>query len=218
MLQKTILDIIKSKFTSAIEVSINDEIYNACENFANKVNPTTKYNDCGQNDMNKRLIDNLIGKIAEFGTYGILNSIAKENGFTINQPDVLIYKGKKKSWKSDLIIEADDGDINIAVKAQSLSQAMKYSLSGTFQAASFRKDKVLDSTDEIIFLCMVNDTNYRKVLVLPPKTIGEIKFGDPKLFKFKGIKICYYAKDNFAEEDIKGWLTDFGVEKFGSII
>lgn len=214
MIQKEIIDIIYDNFQSAIEVTINDEVFDSCSKFANDVNPTTKYNDCGQVDMSKRLIDNLIGKIAEFGVYGILNKIGKDKNFNVCMPDINIYKGKKKNWKSDLAIETDDGYVSIAVKSQSLSQALKYSFSGTFQIASFRKDKVFDNANELIFLCLVDDVNskYKKILILPPKKVSDITFADPKLPKFRGIKTCYYAKDNFNAEQLKTWMTDFGVK------
>ncbi|MFZ4768630.1 MAG: hypothetical protein ACOYLO_00520 [Ferruginibacter sp.] len=219
MESKEIIDILYKKFDNAIEVSINDEILDLCKKFASAVNPTTRYDDCGQNDMDKRYIDNLIGKISEFAVYGILNSIGKENNFEVNRPDINIYKGKKKSWKSDLSIIATDNEINMAVKSQTLSQALKYSFSGTFQAASFRRDAALDNSNEIIFLCLVDDSSdYKKTLVLPPKKISDIKMSDPKLPKFRGIKICYYAKENFEQEVIVDWLNKFGVKKLDKIL
>jgi len=210
-----ILEIINANFEDAVEVEINDEIYEICRDFAEKVNPTTKYGDCGQNNMNKRLIDNLIGKIAEFSTYAILNKIGRNNEFILDMPDISIYKGRQKTWKSDLSIKADDGEINIAVKSQSVSQAKKYSLSGTFQISATRSDKVFEKQDELIFLCLVDDINNdgKKTLILPPKTIGNIKFSDPKLPKYKGVKTCYYARENFEEETLQTWLDKFGAEK-----
>lgn len=203
------------KMEDAIEVEIKDEVYQMCYKFANEVNPTTKYGDCGQNDMNKRMIDNLIGKIGEFAVWFILKHICSLQS---DSPDCNIYKGKQKSWKSDLLINTDDGNINCAVKTQSLSQAIKYGLSGTFQIASFRKDKVFDSKNELIFLCLVDDNDenlcYKRILVLPPKKITDIKFSDPKLLKFKGIKTCYYAHENFDKEKLLVWLTKFS-SKFG---
>lgn len=212
--------IILNSFEDAIAVDIGKDVYDICNKFAESVNPTTKYNDCGQNDMSKRLLDNLIGKIGEFSVFGILRMIGKEKGFSINYPDVNVYKGKQKNWKSDLAIPCDDGDINIAVKSQSLSQALKYSFSGTFQTASFRKDKVFDNKDELIFLCLIDDVvgDYKKSLVLPPKTIDDIKFSDPKLPKFKGIKTCYYAKDNFHHDHLHTWLSKFGANNIDKII
>jgi len=167
--------------------------------------------------MDKRFIDNMIGKLAEFSVYGIIKNICE---IEIAPPDIIIYSGKKKSWRSDLVIKADDGDLNIAVKSQSMSQAVKYSFSGTFQSASFRKDKVFENTDELIFLCMVDDTitEYRKTLVMPPKQLKEITFADPKLLKFKGIKTCYYARDNFSTDNLTTWMTSFGIEKVANAI
>ena len=54
MESKEIIDILYKKFDNAIEVSINDEILDLCKKFASAVNPTTRYDDCGQNDMDKR--------------------------------------------------------------------------------------------------------------------------------------------------------------------
>ena len=220
MNQNQILDTIKEKFKYAIEVKISDDVYNICLNFAEKVNTTTKYEDCGQFNMDKRKIDNLIGKIAEYSVYAVLDKIGKEHNFKMNLPDIEIYKGRKKSWRSDLVIDAEDGYVDIGVKAQSLSQAIKYSLSGTFQIASFRKDEVFKHPNEVIFLCMVDDMggDYKRIMLLPPKKICEIIFADPKVPRFKGIKTCYYAKDNFEQKELKDWMETFGIKKFGSII
>ena len=207
--------ILNEKFNNAVEIKLEQHIYDICEKFAYEVNPTTKYADCGQNDMNKRLTDNIIGKVGEFAAYTELCALGKEYGFITTPPDTKIYKGRQKSWRADMLINCADGYLCVAVKAQSLSQALKYSFSGTFQCASFRKDAALEKNDELIILCLVDDmsANNDRIMILPPKIIGEIKFSDPKLPKYKGIKICYYARDNFDLDILRGWVDTFGINK-----
>ena len=214
-MREQIITNILDNFTDAIDVGINDKICNQCQSFAQEVNSTTKYGDCGQNNMDKRQFDNFVGKIAEFGVYAVLSKMGKEYNFTINLPDCNIYKGKEKSWRSDFCIQStvdENIKLDIAVKGQALTQAKKYELSGTFQIASFRKDNVFTKPDELVFLCLVDDISDKyRVLVLPPKQIKNIKFSDPKIPKFKGLKSCYYAKDNFDKEKLDFWLSDYNL-------
>ena len=184
-------------------INISKEINNNCLAFAKAVNSTTNYQDCGQINMQKREYDNYIGKLGEYGVYSFLKTLSKGLQFTIDEPDINIYNSKKKSWKSDLCIKQDDVTIDFAVKSQAWAQAKRYDFSGTFQIASFRKDSIFERPDELVFLALVDDRTDVKVLVMPPKQVSEIKFADPKLPKFKGLKLCYYAKDNFDDRNLK---------------
>jgi hypothetical protein len=196
-------------------VGLNEKIYTICEKFAEQVNPTTKYSDCNQNNIKKKLLDNLVGKLGEFGCYCILKEVASKYNWLLELPDTKIYKGTKKNWRSDLIISDGITTVNFAVKTQLLSQAKKYGFSGTFQCAEFRRDTVLQRPDEFVFLCMVDDSRSLKsanVLIMPVKQVKDIKLSDPKLIKLKGYKKCYYARENFDNECLKRWFVDLNIQ------
>jgi hypothetical protein len=168
-----VLEYLNLKLKEPQCVIISSKILNICQEFAEKVNQTTVYSDCGQNNQKKKLFDNLVGKLAEFAVFNLLNSVKKDK-FVVNEPDVNIYEGSKKSWDSDLCITKDEAKINVAVKCQDISQAKIYGFSGTFQNSSSRKDKAIEKKDELVFLCLHFVQNkIHKIMIMPPKTIGE---------------------------------------------
>ena len=81
------LELLSYKITTGTIINISDDIKTKCNEFANAVNTTTSYGDCGQNNLNKRLIDNYTGKICEFAVYNFLNSLGNDYGFTLDEPD-----------------------------------------------------------------------------------------------------------------------------------
>lgn len=202
---------LQQKFQNAIEISLNPHIYNLCINFAKNVNSTTCYNDCGQNDLSKKELDNIVGKLGEWGTYGALMNIGKSIGdFSISYPDMAIYTSSNKSWESDFVIKHKSTVNRIAVKSQEISQAKRFGFSGTFQIASNRKDSVFTHPNELVFLCLVDvNKDTPRVLILPPKTVSEIKFSEPALAKYKDFKTCYYAKENFDNDLLDYWVSSF---------
>lgn len=207
------IDYISSKFKEPQCCVITKDVLETCEEFAKKVNETTIYSDCGQNNLKKKYQDNLIGKLSEFGVYSVLNFI-KKDVFSVSKPDTNIYQGNEKSWDSDLFIESNNEKINIAVKSQTLSQAKVYGFSGTFQNSITRKDSAIQNKNELVFLCLHFVQNkVIKILVMPPKFIKDISFLPPKDPRLAEYKTCYYVYNNFDTNNLKSWFKKFNVDE-----
>lgn len=195
-------------------IIIPNDIVEECSKFAEKVNETTMYADCGQTNNKKKIFDNFVGKLGEFAVYKLLSSINKDY-YSINEPDINIYEGAKKNWDSDLYLKKGEDKISIAVKSQDVSQAKIYGFSGTFQNSSSRKDKAIYNKNELVFLCLHFSENKKvhKVLVMPPKKISEISFLAPKEVRLADSKICYYAYNNFNTTNLKKWLKKLSIDE-----
>jgi hypothetical protein len=174
-------------FGHIIKVKIPRTLIYKAQEFAVAVAKTTNYNDSNQHSSQKITDDHFVSKIGEesvkmvFGKYAIVKG-----------PDYGIYHAKEKSWDDDLYINGT----GLAVKTQKRSAALRYGLSWTFQAGTFRKDTILNSPNSWVSFVEYNDKdNENACYVYPAFQIHELTFKDPVLTKLKGQKLVVYAKD-----------------------
>lgn len=170
------------------QVDIDKATIQKAKEFAEKVVSTIDYGDSNQFDLNKIKDDHFISKIGEEAAKKVFESL----GRSVKGPDYAIYKKNQKSWDDDLYIDNE----GLAVKTQKRSAAERYGLSWTFQASSFRRDKILDKKDAWVCFVECNDKdNSFKCTVYPPYQMKELILGEPKLEHVKGKKKVAYASE-----------------------
>ena len=94
------------------------------EEFSNKID-VNYYSGRNQFDVQKKRLDQKVGKLGELAVYGVL----KDKLTNITEPDFNIYEAKDKSWDFD--IKADN--VNLHVKSQLITQANLFGESWIFQ-------------------------------------------------------------------------------------
>lgn len=165
-----------------MKVKVPKNIIKDCENFANKVITTNvdKYRTRNQfqADMIKKQI--IQGKIAEFGVYYFFDGRCSE-------PDLEVYPKQNKSFDADLHLS----NINLHIKSQSKESEARYSKSWVFQA----EDPLFKnaSDNDLCVFCTVDNDEVEISLV---KKFKNVKFGEPKLAKFRDIKRMVYYEEN----------------------
>jgi hypothetical protein len=173
------------------EYFLDKDIVILCKHFAEKVVQTNIdcYKDRNQNSIEKIKKDILIGKLAEWGVFFVYHFVRGK--MNISSPDMRIYSIKDKSFDADLKF----GLFNLHVKSQTSESAYRYGDSWVFQI----KDPLFVYSNEydIIIGCRVYlESDGALVQIKLEKPFDNLKFGEPKLAKFCGIKKTIYLKDN----------------------
>lgn len=141
---------------------------------------TVKYGDSKQFSAEKIQNDHFTGKIAEFCAHHVLKDF-----HDINPPDCQIYKGKGKSWESDLV-----GKVEFAIKSQTYESYRKYGASVMFQdIKGGRRDPILDKPEAFVVYVVVGGGFG---IVLPPIQVKDLILDEPKLWHLKGKKSVAY--------------------------
>jgi len=181
------------KITEKQLIVLQPEIIEKANEFADAVTSTTNYSDSNQHIAKKIRDDHFISKLGEEAVKILL----QQNGCEVTGPDYQIYKGRNKSWSSDLYIDS----LGIAVKTQRRSAAKRYGLSWTFQAGHIRRDRILAKPEAWVFFVEYIDTKHspNELIVYPPKQIKDLVFEDPVLPYLRGEKLVVYKKANFVE-------------------
>jgi hypothetical protein len=173
------------KFYSTIkQVNLPRAAVESAWNFAKKVVSTIDYSDSNQLQLNKIKDDHFVSKLGEEACKIILSEFAEVKG-----PDYNIYDASQKSWSDDLYINK----IGFAVKTQRRTNAMKYSLSWTFQSGEKRKDIILNKPEAWVVFVEYDDTHPYACYIYPPMQIKELIFGEPKLERLREHKKVVYA-------------------------
>lgn len=177
-------------FVKVQTVVVDASLVVKAKSFARQVTPTigspgNGYRDTNQFNLQKIEKDHFISKVGEEAVRIVFEQLGRQ----VQGPDYQIYKGKKKSWDSDLYIDG----LGLAVKTQAASLAQKFGLSWTFQAGNYRKDPILNNLDAWVCFVEFNETT-RQCAVYPPYQIKELTFGEPKLDRLKGSKRVVYAE------------------------
>lgn len=145
---------------------------------------STKYYGArnGQYDAEKRVRDQIIGKLAEFVVYGELKGTDSD----MTPPDCEVYPAGKKSWKEDLTHKEMGA---ISVKGQDVKMAAIYGQSWVFE----KIDR--GNPDHIAFVSI--DLENRQYEIIGIKKASEIVYGELKKKSLNATKKAVYAKDNF---------------------
>lgn len=174
-------------YDSILKIEIPKELVDKAKRFAVAVVETTNYSDSNQFSKQKITDDHFISKVGEEAVKIVFSKYTNVKG-----PDYGIYDVKSKSWDEDLYID----DLGLAVKTQKRTAALRYGLSWTFQAGSFRRDKILNNPEAWVCFVEYDDVNAGNFCyVYPAFQIKELKFRDPFLAKLKGHKLVVYATD-----------------------
>lgn len=174
-------------YNNIIEVQLLQDLIARARQFAVAVAETTNYGDSNQFSKQKITDDHFISKLGEEAVRVVFSNYA-----TVKGPDYGVYEAKNKSWEDDLFIN----EVGLSVKTQKKTSALRYGLSWTFQAGSFRRDKILNNPESWVCFVLYDDVASGNVChVYPPFQIKELVFRDPVLDKLKGHKLVVYGAD-----------------------
>jgi len=178
-----------SLFNDATAPCFDVEPYRAtCEQFAIDVNPSTCYGERdGQNNANKRIKDQIVGKLGEFGACLYLRS----KGWSVEYPDTNIYSSHEKNWSHDLLGK-------IAVKSQDTDSENKYGRSWVFQ----RSDTIHKNKETIVIFTSVNLTE-NKVFIRATRRVKDLIFEEMKLPQLRNTKQAVYWNNLNLEREVK---------------
>ncbi len=158
-------------YNNIIEVRLSQDLIVRARQFAVAVAETTNYADSNQFSKQKITDDHFISKLGEAAVKTDFSNYA-----TVKGPDYGVYEVRNKSWEDDLYIDG----VGLAVKTQKKTSALRYGLSWTFQAGSFRRDKILNNPDAWVCFVLYDDIEAGNVChVYPPFQIKELVFRDP---------------------------------------
>lgn len=175
-------------FETPVILMLSEEDFARAAQFADAVVNTVNYRDSLQFNQDKIRDDHFVSKLGEEAVRQAFESFALE----VQGPDYSIYKGRQKSWDSDLYVNGTA----LAVKTQRKSAAQRYGLSWTFQKSSFRTDPILQKPEAWVCFVELEDgaaTPYFRVF--PPFQIKDLPFKAPRLARLADKKIAVYAED-----------------------
>ncbi len=167
-----------------MQYDINDELYEKCKKFANDRIEISKglYAYRGENNKDKMVEDIIIGTLGEWGIYEHLTSL----GYTVSEPDMVIYENKRKSYSADLCFD----EVNIHVKSQGVESVKKYGNSWLLQ----RSDKVVKNPTEFdIFAFTSVDLETMKINILGYCWATDMKYGECKVPRYRSTKVAIYV-------------------------
>lgn len=175
-------------FETAIKTNLSEAVFVKARQFADAVIDTVNYCDSLQFNRAKIRDDHFVSKLGEEA----VRQVFEIYNCSVQGPDYTIYKGKRKSWESDLYVN----NLALAVKTQRKSAAERYGLSWTFQKSSFRTDPILQKPEAWVCFVEMNDLVENPYFtVFPAFQIKELPFKAPRLAKLADKKIAVYAED-----------------------
>jgi hypothetical protein len=167
-------------------IKFSSEDVKKCEEFANKID-TAYYASRKQTNNEKRIKDQVIGKLGEIATYLYFQS----KGVELTQPDFKLYSRAEKSWDFDMKGEG----INLHVKSQAVYQARKYGESWIFQNEDKHIFKDVSEKDYVCFALVDADNGsaeIKSVVKLSDLHSKEL-FKKPKLIHLSSKSAVYFA-------------------------
>lgn len=165
-----------------------------CQEFANKID-TGFYATRNQSNNEKRIKDQIVGKLGELATFIYF----KDKAVELTQPDFKLYSKAEKSWDFDL---KGDG-INLHVKSQAIEQAKRYGESWIFQNQDKHIFRDVSDKDYVCFVTVDLDRQSAEI-----KSIVKLEdlhkqdlFKKPKLAHLTSKSAVYFT-------DLKNTLKD----------
>lgn len=171
-------------------IKISQDEIQKCGDFAEQQYETSKKTYARRSQTNKGVVIKQIqeGKMAEIGAYRFLI----EKGLTVCVPDFNIYKGKQKSYGSDIIGER----WKFCVKAQSKESADQYGTSWVFSATINSIDPIIcNPEDNEVMLLTLVDNDIVEVLGMIKAKDAKPFYREPQLPHLKHHKVCLYFDD-----------------------
>lgn len=168
-------------------VQLSPEAISRAKAFAEAVTETVNYRDSNQTHRQKISDDHFVSKLGEEAACQVFEA----RDCIVEGPDYAIYDGKRKSWASDLKINA----LEVAVKTQRRSAAQRYGLSWTFQDSPRRRDPILSMPEAWVCLVVFEDLKSGfECSVYPMRKIKQLIFEAPRLRKLVGKKQAVYLE------------------------
>lgn len=169
----------------------SDEDYEKCLRFSQELSKKTlsTYTNRNQGNLEKIIIDQTIGKIAEIANYHYIKTI--DSG--VSYPDLTIYDDRSSvSYDADL----SSNDFIYHCKAQQYEQAVRYGLSWTFGI----NDPVIRrvTLKDIGVFSAINVQRKEVAIcgIIPFTRIHQAKiFAEPILPKLRNFKRMIYYRD-----------------------
>lgn len=156
-----------------------------CQDFANSID-TSFYATRNQFNADKRVRDNIIGKLGEIAVFNYF----KEKNVELTEPDFKIYSRNKKSWDYDL----KGKDLNLHVKSQSVEQGQRYSVSFVFENTDKHIFKEYSENDYVCFISV--DLNKKEAEIRAITKLQDLHdkklFGKPKLAYLTTKAVVYF--------------------------
>lgn len=124
-------------------IKFTETDFKKCQTFANTID-TSFYATRHQFNKDKRIKDNIIGKLGEIATLKYF----KSKDIELSSPDFNIYNRNQKSWDYDL----KGKNINLHCKSQSVEQGKKYGISFIFENTDKHIFKEVNGNDYVSFI------------------------------------------------------------------
>ncbi|HSL46828.1 MAG TPA: hypothetical protein VK897_25550 [Anaerolineales bacterium] len=170
-----------STFRRPQTIHLSPEAVDRTKAFADAVAETVNYDDSNQTKKKKIRDDHFVSKLGEEA----VRLVFEARHCSVEGPDYTIYKAKEKSWVADLKVNA----LDVAVKTQRRSAALRYGLSWTFQDSPKRRDPILDMPDAWVCFVVYEDRKPGyECIVYPLRKIKQLIFEPPKLGHLAGKK------------------------------
>src|SRR5574339_8977 len=168
-------------FRTPQTVHLSPEAAERARAFAVAVIETVDYRDSNQTRKRKIYDDHFVSKLGEEAVRQVFESRKR----TVQGPDYTVYEGKQKSWIADLKIN----DLEVAVKTQRRSAAVRYGLSWTFQDSPRRRDPILSMPEAWVCFVVYEDLKTDcECIVYPLRKIKQLTFEPPRLSHLAGKK------------------------------
>lgn len=182
---------IAQSFYRVARINITPDMLARAESFAEQVIKTIGargYDDANQTNLEKIKTDHAVSKIGEEAVRNAFEQL----GLPVMGPDYEIYERINKSWDADLKVAG----VDVAVKTQTHSAALRFGLSWTFADGQYRRDPILNQPDAWVAFVLYNQ-RYLICTVYPPVRIRDLEFGEPKLERLKASKKVVYVESLF---------------------
>ncbi len=137
--------------------------------------------------VQQKVIDDIVsGKMGEYCAY---MTISKYFPDVVTEPDLEIYKGRRKSFGADLSV----GDIGVHVKTQSFGSIKRYGKSWLFQ----KSDKLVSSPSEKDIIAFVSvGEDGEAVFDFACRAVDLVSvYGTPKVPSYANTKKALYYID-----------------------
>lgn len=187
--------IVPPKGPGIMKIEFSDKDIEKCHKFATSID-TRFYASRAQFNNEKRIKDQIVGKLSELVAYRFLDS----KGIKTSEPDFKIYEKKDKSWDFDM----KSKEYNFHVKGQNIEQGRRYGVSWIFQDGDKHIFKEYSDKDYVCFVSIDLEKKIGEIrgVVSIPELHKRKLFKMPKLEYLKTKRAVYMADLSICKKSI----------------